>query len=96
MGVEGSFVSYKGIQGGFEQLWKSEAGSAEEPGTIAWYCQGCVEPSRGLEDPNLPLSAPTGVQSSLLHLRSSWKVNSQKFGDELLRMIDNARRAVAP
>jgi hypothetical protein len=24
--------------------------------------QGCVERSRGLEDPNLPPSAPTGVQ----------------------------------
>jgi hypothetical protein len=60
--VDGSFVSYKGIQGGIEQLWKSGAGSAWEPGLLQRHAQGCVEPSRGLEDPNLPLSAPTGVQ----------------------------------
>jgi hypothetical protein len=40
-------------------LW---AGSAEEPGILKRHAQGCVEPSRGLEDSNLPLSAPTGVQ----------------------------------
>jgi hypothetical protein len=28
---------------------------------------------------NVPLSVPTGVQSSLLHLPSSWKVNSANF-----------------
>ena len=56
--VDGSFVSYKGIQGGFEELWISGAGSAEEPGIVQRHGQGCVEPSRGLEDPNLPLSAP--------------------------------------
>jgi hypothetical protein len=60
--VDGSFVIYKGIQGGFEQLWISGAESAEEPGILQRSSQGCVEPSRGLEDSNLPLSAPTGVQ----------------------------------
>jgi hypothetical protein len=28
--VNGSFVGYEGIQGGFERLWIPEAGSAEE------------------------------------------------------------------
>jgi membrane protein len=40
----------------------SGAGSAEEPGILQRHGQGCVERLRGLEDPNLPLSAPTGVQ----------------------------------
>jgi hypothetical protein len=40
----------------------SGAGSAEEPGIVQRSGQGCVEPSRGLEDPKLPLSVPTGVQ----------------------------------
>jgi hypothetical protein len=30
LAFESSLVSYKGIQGTFEQLWISEAGSAEE------------------------------------------------------------------
>jgi hypothetical protein len=67
--VDGSFVGYEGIQGGFERLWMSGAGSAEEPGLLQRHAQGCVERLRGLEVPNLPLSDPTGVQSSLLHLR---------------------------
>src|SRR5919107_1769784 len=37
------------------------SGSAEEPGILQWHAQGCVESSRGLEDPILPLSAPTGL-----------------------------------
>jgi hypothetical protein len=73
----------------------SGAGSAEEPGIVQRPDQGCVERSRRLGDPNLPRSVPTGVQSSLLHLRSSWKGFSPRFGDEL-RVIDNARRAGAP
>jgi hypothetical protein len=40
----------------------SDSGSAEEPGILQWHGQGCVERSGGLEDPNLPLSAPAGVQ----------------------------------
>jgi hypothetical protein len=37
-------------------------GSAEEPGIVQRHAQGCVERLRGLVDPKLPLSAPTGVQ----------------------------------
>ena len=37
-------------------------GSAEESSIVQRLCQGCVGPSRGLEDPKRPLSAPTGVQ----------------------------------
>ena len=40
----------------------SGAGSAEEPGILQRHAQGCVERSGGLEDPNLPLWAPAGVQ----------------------------------
>jgi hypothetical protein len=70
--VEGSFVSYKGIEGGFEELSISGAGLEEEQKILQRSSQGCVERLRGLEDPKLSLSTPTGVQSSLLHLRSSW------------------------
>jgi hypothetical protein len=49
----------------------SGAGSAEEPGILQRHGQECVEAQRGPEDPNLSLSNPTGVQSQLLHLRSS-------------------------
>ena len=38
------------------------SGSGKELGTLQRHAQGCVERSRGLEDPNLPLSVPTGVQ----------------------------------
>jgi hypothetical protein len=55
------FVGYKGIQGAYRELWKSGTGSAEESGIVRRHPQGRVEPSRGLEDPNLPLAAPTGV-----------------------------------
>jgi hypothetical protein len=54
----------------------SGAGSAEEQGILQRHGQGCVERSGGLEDPNVLLSAPTGVRSSLLHLRNSWKEDS--------------------
>ena len=40
----------------------SGAGSAEESAILQRPGQGYVQGSRGLEDPNLPLSAPTGVQ----------------------------------
>jgi hypothetical protein len=62
--VDGSFVSYTGIQGGFEELWMSGSGSAEEAGIVQRHGQACVEPSRGPEGPKLPLWALTGVQSS--------------------------------
>jgi hypothetical protein len=56
------FVSYNGIEGGFEALCISGAGSVEERGILQRHGQGCVERSEGLEDPILPLSVPTGVQ----------------------------------
>jgi hypothetical protein len=63
LAVDGSFVSYKGIQGGFEEPWNIVAwGSAEESGILQRHGQGCVGSSRGLGDPKLPLWAPTGVQ----------------------------------
>jgi hypothetical protein len=40
----------------------SGTGSAEKPGILQVHAHGCVESSRGLEDPKLPLSVPTGVQ----------------------------------
>jgi hypothetical protein len=55
----------------------SGAGSAEELSILQRHGQGCVELSGGLEDPNLPLSAPSRAQ--LLHLRSWWKGCSPKF-----------------
>jgi hypothetical protein len=60
--VDGSFVIYKGIEGGFEQLRMSGAGPADEAGVLQRHAQGCVEPWRRLGDPKLPLPAPTGVQ----------------------------------
>ena len=47
-----------------EELWNLREGSAEESGNLGRHAQGCVESSLGLEDPKLPLSAPTGVQIS--------------------------------
>ena len=40
----------------------SGAGSTEESGILQRHVQGCVEPSRGLDDPKFPLSTPNGVQ----------------------------------
>jgi hypothetical protein len=78
--VESLLLGYNDLQGGFEELWSiGDWGLAEESGILQRHAQGCVEPSRGLEDPKLPLSAPNGVQSSLLHLRSSWKENSANY-----------------
>jgi hypothetical protein len=39
----------------------SGGGSAEEFEILQRHPQGCVEPLRGLVDPNVPLSAPTGA-----------------------------------
>jgi hypothetical protein len=70
-----------------EELWISGAGSAEEPEVLQRHGQGCVERSGGQEVPNLPLSAPNGVHSSLLHLRSSWRncLDIRNGGDSGLR-----------
>ena len=59
--VEDPFIGYNDLQGGFEELRRSGAGSAEELGILQQHGQGCVGPLRGLEDPILPLSVPTGV-----------------------------------
>ena len=67
----------------------SGAGSADELGILQRHGQGCVDPSRGPEDPTLPLSVPSGVQSSLLNLRSLWKGESC----ELLRHDGVLRRS---
>jgi hypothetical protein len=48
------------------------SGSVGESGAIQRSGQGCVERSRGLEDPNLSLSAPP-VCGPFLQLRSSWR-----------------------
>jgi hypothetical protein len=57
-------------------------GSAEEPGIVQRHAQRCVEPSRGPEDPNLPLSVPTGVQLA----PTSPKLVEGEFC-ELLRLV---------
>jgi hypothetical protein len=64
--VEGLFVSYKGNQGGFEELWISGTGLVEEPAILQRHAQGCVEPLRGLEGSNVTLSAPTGAARSYM------------------------------
>jgi hypothetical protein len=68
--VDGSFVGYKGIEGGFEELWKAGAGIGRGIGGSSAACSGACRALWGLEDPELPLSSPTDVQP-LLHLRSS-------------------------
>lgn len=57
----------------------SGSGSAEESAILQRRGQGYVEAQRGLEDPLLPIPAPTVVCSSLLDLRSSWKRRSANF-----------------
>jgi hypothetical protein len=52
------------------EIW---GGIGRGTGDSSAACSGMCRTLRGLEDPNVPLSAPTGVQSSLLHLRSSWR-----------------------
>jgi hypothetical protein len=57
--VESLPLGYKDVLWGFEELWMSGAGSAEELEVLQRHAQGCVEPARGFEDPKLPLSVPT-------------------------------------
>jgi hypothetical protein len=66
----------------------SGAGLAEEPEILQRHEQGCVEPSRGLEDPNLSLSAPSGVQLA----PASPKLVEGEFC-ELLRLVCLLRRS---
>jgi hypothetical protein len=73
--VDGSFISYKGIQGGFENLWNTLGRDWQRNRS---FFNGMV---RGLTNPREGqkiltfLFGPRVVCSSLLHLRSSWKVN---------------------
>jgi hypothetical protein len=60
--VESPLLGCNDLLGGFEELWISGAGSAEELGIHWRHTQGCVGRSGGLRDPKLPLSLPTGVQ----------------------------------
>jgi hypothetical protein len=46
-------------------MWIAGEGSAEESGILQRPGQGCVESLRGVGDPKLPRSAPTGVQLAL-------------------------------
>jgi len=59
--VEGLHLGFNDLQGGLEGLWIPGAGSAEESGILQRHGQRRVERSRGLEDPKLPLSAPSGA-----------------------------------
>ena len=68
-------------------------GSVEESAIDQRPGQGCVEPSRGLEGPNLPLSPPL-VCSSLLHLRSSWK-GALRSWTSALRSSENSDKSAA-
>jgi hypothetical protein len=56
--VDDSFISYKGIQGAFEELWMSGAGSAEEPGILKREDQGCVDASLPPTIYHFPLPNP--------------------------------------
>jgi hypothetical protein len=63
-------LSYKGVQGGFEELWISGAGSAEESGNLGRHSQGVANPREGSKILTFPFRARV-VCGSLLHLRSS-------------------------
>src|SRR5215203_1283179 len=72
------------------------AGSAEEPGSLGRHAQGCVERLRGLEEPNVPLSTPTGGQLA----PTSPKLVEGEFYElrlvRLLRSPSDARPDVVP
>ena len=68
--VDGSFVSYKGIEGGYEELWISGVGSAEEPGIVQRHDQGVSHPHEVSKMLTFPFR-PRLVCSWPLHLRSS-------------------------
>ena len=72
------FVSYKGIEGGFEELWTSGVGSAEELGIVQRHAQGVSNPPEGSKI-LMFLFRPRLVCSSLLHLRCSWKECSANY-----------------
>src|SRR5215203_6717860 len=91
--VEGSLVSYKGIQGAFQELWRSGAGPAEELETLRLSRQGCVEVPLASTEPCLPLSNPTSARICL-HLKSpdlmvtiNLRVNTRSVKGEELRSM---------
>src|SRR5215218_6804255 len=91
--VEGSFVSYKGIEGGVEELWRSGAGPAEELETLRLSRQGCVEVPLASTEPCVPLSNPTSAHICL-HLKSpdlivtiNLRVNTRSVKGEELRSV---------
>jgi hypothetical protein len=60
--VEGRPSATKAFKVALQSTRASWLGSGEELGNLCVGCQGCVERSGGLEHPNLPLSALSGVQ----------------------------------
>jgi hypothetical protein len=76
--VDGSFVSYKGIEGGFEEPWISGRDRQRNRGFFSGMIRGVSDP-REVSKMLTFLFRPRVVCSSLLHLRSSQKVNSRKF-----------------
>jgi hypothetical protein len=69
----------------------SGSGSAEESTTLQRSGQGCVGPSRGLEDPNVPLSVPSGVQLA----PTSPKLVEGQFSTKLVVAISEPRHVAA-
>src|SRR5918995_2971254 len=100
MGVEGSFVSYKGIQGGLEQLWNLRGGDRQRNrGIFSGLVRRVSIPREGSKILSF-LFRPRMVCSSLLHLRSSQKVNSASFAltafSEVQRSLRHARAGAPP
>jgi hypothetical protein len=67
-------------------------GRQRNRGFFSDLVRGVLNAREGSKIPTF-LFRPRPMCSSLLHLRSSWKRFTPKVGDELLRLIDNVRRA---
>jgi hypothetical protein len=77
--IDGWFVSYKGIQGGLEQLWNLRGGDRQRNrGLFSAMLRGVSNACEGSKILSF-LYQPRLVCSSPLHLRTSWKVNSANF-----------------
>ena len=70
-------LSYKGIQGGFEELWISERDRQRNRGFFSGMVRGVSNPCEGSKMLTF-LYRPRLVCSSLLHLLRSWKGCSRK------------------
>jgi hypothetical protein len=66
-------------------------GLAEEPGILKRCAQGCVEPSRGLDDPNVPLSVATGAARFYI-----FELVERVFSEVELLLYGVLRRSPAP